>query len=100
MTGVIAFFLDCQCLSVLVSENGRRTEELWWKLGVGRRIISASHQARTVAERQGVQIVTSNHKDEQTSMTFAFFSPVKLKQFHDEMYDTAHIYIGISYGGG
>lgn len=71
--------------------------ETWcWK----KNHLFVSHQARTVAERQGGQIVMSNQERFIDIHDSCFFSPVKLKQSHDEMYDTAHIYIGISYGGG
>lgn len=53
-----------------------------------------------VARSPDCQQVTRNHVRLTDIHESCLFISVKLKQFHDGMYDTAHIFIGISYGGG
>lgn len=53
-----------------------------------------------VARSPDCQQVTRNHERLTDIHESCLFISVKLKQFHDGMYDTAHIFIGISYGGG
>lgn len=53
-----------------------------------------------VARSPDCQQVTRNHERLTDIHESCLFISVKLKQFHGGMYDTAHIFIGISYGGG
>lgn len=72
----------------------------WSRIGSLPAVRLQADNCGRVARSPDCQQVTRNHERLTDIHDSCLFISVNLKQLHDEMYDTAHIFIGISYGGG